>query len=185
MSTQTKLLSAATVLSALGDNDKIVVTTEAGQTGLVSKGTLKSGIALGKPSATFNHYGTSAKWIRVGRINNYAGFLSIVGGWNDGRGGSQIVAITSILGLGAFAKTILSANSTTVSKGRLVTDPNGNNRIWFIELYHYRLGSTMLSLRFFPDLDGAEIYQSAIEVDDTPVGEAVEFNLNVVGVETT
>lgn len=181
MSTQTKLLSAATVLSTLSDNDKIVVTTEAGATGLVSKATLKSGIALGKPDATFNHTGASAKWIRIGSIGNYAGFLSIIGRWNEGRPGSQIVAITSTYGLGAFAKTILSANSTVVDKGRLVTDPNGDGKIWFIELHHSRDGQTQLNLHFFPDINDAELYQSAIEVDDTPVGDAVEFNLNVGG----
>lgn len=60
--TQTKLLSSATVLSTLGDNDKIVVTTEAGNTGLVSKDTLKSEMGLAPVTETA---ATAGQWIRV------------------------------------------------------------------------------------------------------------------------
>lgn len=82
MSTQTKLLSAATVLSTLGDNDKVVVTTEAGATGLVSKATLKSEMGLthktGEPSQT------TGTWIRIAECTPvFAGVVFCIQNYYD------------------------------------------------------------------------------------------------------
>ena len=62
MTTQTKRLSAATVLSTLGDNDKIVVTTEAGTTGLVSSANLRNFVS---PVIQNLNSGDAGKWVRI------------------------------------------------------------------------------------------------------------------------
>lgn len=63
MSTQTKLLSAATVLSTLSDNDKIIVTTAAGATGLVTPKVIKNTV---QPLIESNGEASDGgKWLRI------------------------------------------------------------------------------------------------------------------------
>lgn len=96
MNTQTKLLSAATVLSTLGDNDKIVAVTEAGNTGLVKKTTLIDAVVGPTNKSTGLSFSTG-EWMRVAKLEPFAsaGIVFVVNTYNHETNAPVIIQVGS------------------------------------------------------------------------------------------
>lgn len=118
MSSQTKLLSAATVLSTLSDNDKIAVVTEAGATGLVTSKVLKNTVRpLIESSGDASEGG---KWLRIamGDKPTTCGIIYIQSRhWNDNQRGCIIAVDAPYPNAGPRVQPILSGG---ISKIRVV-----------------------------------------------------------------
>lgn len=175
MSTQTKLLSAATVLATLSDNDKIVAVTQAGNTGLVTKDTLKDEIAGPAKRATLT-LGPSV-WMRVAEFepNNAVGIVLINNTYNLIPGAPLIIQV----GCSHEAtNTILIASSGACDyydRVRLVYDKFDG--VFFLDVrayqgqmenwYHSRafgIGVKALTPALAPSVDGARwVREKAID----------------------
>lgn len=119
--TQTKLLSAATVLSTLADNDNMLVVTEAGQTGLVSKTTLKNEIGLGWESGSASNSPVAGQWERIASLNpSGAGIVFI----NNRYSVSAPEPIILLVGGSYYSDRVLlktlGSNANLFSKARIV-----------------------------------------------------------------
>lgn len=121
MSTQTKPLSAATVLSTLGGNDKIVAVTEAGATGLVSKGTLRDAVA-GPTTDSRALNITPGEWIRVAKLDGFssAGIVFVTNTYNNCTNIPLIIQVGSSHDSDYAVLTAISSSFTRYSKVRLV-----------------------------------------------------------------
>lgn len=165
MSTQTKLLSSATVLSTLGNNDKIVAVTEAGNTGLVTSKVLKNTVRpLIESSGDASDGG---KWLRIAMADKptTCGIVYIQSRhWNDSQRGCIIAVDAPYPNAGPRVQPILSGG---ISKMRVVMTVASDASPVAIDIllptgYLYRNLSVTCSGGFYainpilePSIDGA------------------------------
>lgn len=113
--TKTKLLSDATVLSTLADNDNMLVVTETGQTGLVSKTTFKNEIGLGWKSGSASNTPEAGQWERIATLST---------------GGAGIVFINNTYSVSAPEPFILLVGGSYYSDRVLLKTLGSNTKLF-------------------------------------------------------